>query len=67
MIEARGRWTDLRDEDRKRWVRVYIEWPEPLMRGSASALPGEPENHIILGPDGRPLSAGGRRRIGFGR
>jgi hypothetical protein len=58
-----GRWTEIYDSDRDRWVKVYIELPTPISRGSAT--PGTPKATILYGPDGKRLEKPESPRIGF--
>lgn len=63
-----GRWTEIYDDERKRWIKVYIDLPSPLSRGSASAAYGTADDPILYGPDGLRLKAPKPdRQIGFGR
>lgn len=56
-----GKWTEWWDDDRQKWVKVYVEFPNPLTKGTATTLDQKPV--LVLGPDGKPLTK--PRRIGF--
>jgi hypothetical protein len=48
-----GRWTELWDEDRQKWVKVFIDLPKPLTKGSATTASSS--TSVLYGPDRRPL------------
>jgi len=62
---SKGKWTEWWDDERKRWVKVYIELPAPLARGSATGVSGKDEQPTIFGPDNKPLVWPAGKRIGF--
>lgn len=58
-----GRWTELWDEERKKWVKVFIDLPSrTLARGSATTL--TTNQPVLYGPDQRPIPAP-PKHVGF--
>ena len=63
-----GRWTEIYDNERGRWIKVWIDFPSPLSRGSASPAYGADDDPILYGPDGlRYKAPKPPKTIGFGR
>jgi hypothetical protein len=59
-----GKWTELWDDERQKWVKVYLELPTPLTKGSATtASTAKPKT--LYGPDERPLPPPERTPMGF--
>ena len=58
-----GKWTQLFDVERNKWVDVYIEFPPALKVGAASGT-GKGNAPSLLGADGRPLPPP-VKRVGF--
>lgn len=56
-----GHWTELWDEERQKWVEVWIDLPAPLTKGTATTISGERPQ--LLDPNGRPFVR--PPRIGF--
>jgi hypothetical protein len=61
-----GKWTELWDDERQRWIKVYIDLPTPIRAGSASTAPGGDPDPILYGPDGNRIrKPAGPPSIGF--
>lgn len=59
-----GKWTDLWDDERKKWVRVYVDLPDPAVVGSAST-PTAQKDVTLFDPSGKPIEPTPKKRVGF--